>query len=121
MECAGLRQELLSRHKEDSKASLSELAQLKDRALEKARGKWEEERERLLKQVAAECSVQGPMSLFADLFVCFGPGVRAGEEITGNADFQLSSAGPGPGIFGEPDCHAQVSEMLKLLLLLLRG
>jgi hypothetical protein len=62
-----LRQELLARHKADSQVALSELAELKEGALEKARGKWEEEREKLLKQV--HVSVIGWLLFVYFLFV----------------------------------------------------
>ena len=46
-----LRQELSQRHSEDSKAALSELANLKDSAMKQAKQLLEEEQIRLLKQV----------------------------------------------------------------------
>ncbi len=46
-----LREELAGRHTEDSRAALSELANIKDRAMENANKRWEKEKEKLTKKV----------------------------------------------------------------------
>lgn len=50
-ESASLRQELSQRHDQDTKAALSELANLKDNALKQANQLWEDERTKLLVKV----------------------------------------------------------------------
>ena len=52
-ESSSLRQELSQRHSEDSKTALSELASLKDSAMNKAKQQWEEEQAKLLKKVCS--------------------------------------------------------------------
>lgn len=46
-----MRKELSSRHCEDSRAALVELASLKDKAMEQARERWEDSRRQLLEKV----------------------------------------------------------------------
>ena len=66
-----LRQELSQRHSEDSKAALSELANLKDSAMKQAKQLWEEEQITLLKQVLAW--YLRTCQMYCDHLHCYGP------------------------------------------------
>lgn len=51
LECVALREDLTTKYKADHRTALAELANIKDRALENARKKWDAERGKLTKQV----------------------------------------------------------------------
>lgn len=51
-----LREELSSRYGEDSRAALSELANIKDKALDNANKRWEKEKDKLTKRVRLQKS-----------------------------------------------------------------
>lgn len=76
-----MRQELSSRHDEDSRAALLKLADLKEKAMEQARDKWKATKRQLLEKVTTKLSSlklkKKTISFYSD--------IEFGESIHGNA------------------------------------